>query len=72
MANISARRKASSSNIAFARRAKANTAAWITAITRKANAWRTIAFTASWYTFWNTDATIAMTYGTTSWGAYIT
>ena len=72
MTNISAWRKASSSNIAFARRAKANTAARITAIAWKANAWRAVAFTASWYTFWNTDATIAVTYGTASWSTYIT
>ena len=72
MTNISAWRKASSSNIAFARRAKANTAAGITAIAWKANAWRTVAFTASWYTFWNTDATITVTYGAASWSTYIT
>ena len=61
MTNISAWRITSSSNIAFAWSAKANTAARITAITWKANAWRAIAFAASWYTFWDTDATIAVT-----------
>ena len=61
MTNISAWRIASSSNIAFAWSAKANTAARITAITWKTNAWRAIAFAASWYTFWDTDATIAVT-----------
>ena len=48
MANIMTRRVASSSNIAFARCAKANTAARIITISWAANAWRTMTFIASW------------------------
>ena len=55
-------RKASSSNIAFARSAEAYAT----------NAWITMTFIASWKTSWDTDAAIAMAYWTTCWRADVT
>ena len=60
-------RKASSSNIAFARSTEAYATAWIIAIRWAANARITMTFIASWKTSWNTDAAIAMAYWTACW-----
>ena len=72
MIYIMARRIASSSYIAFARIAIANTAARIIAISWEANTRRAITFTASCYTSWRADTSKAMTYCTTSGRANIT
>ena len=71
MTDIMTRRETSSSDIAFAWRAKAYAATRIIAISRAANTRRAKAFTASWNAFWDTDATITMAYRATRWRAYI-